>query len=231
MVAEQEGRPAVKVCGLTEPERIREACAMHASYVGFVFFPPSPRALSPEQAAALADAVAPPVRMVGVFVDPADEWIDHVLSFVPLDVLQLHGHETPERVRALAIRTGCRVMKAIRVEERADLEGIDAYAEAADMLLFDAKPPRDAGWPGGHGLPFDWTLLQELRLPLPWALAGGLTAENLAAAVRLVRPPIVDVSSGIEIRPGIKDPARLQAFLEEAARLRAADAADGGADP
>ncbi|MDF1587253.1 phosphoribosylanthranilate isomerase [Marinimicrococcus flavescens] len=231
MDGHHEARPAVKVCGLTQAERIGEACALGASYVGFVFFPPSPRALTPEQAAELAEAVKPPVKMVGVFVDAADEWIDHVLSWVPLDVLQLHGHESPARVRALATRTGCRVMKALRIEEKADLESIAPYAEAADMLLFDAKPPRDAGWPGGHGLPFDWTLLEGLRLPVPWALAGGLTAGNLEAAVRLVRPPLVDVSSGIEERPGIKDPAKLQAFLKEAARLRAADVAGEGANP
>lgn len=231
MGGEPQPAPLVKVCGMTEASRIREACALGASYVGFVFFPPSPRSLEPGQAAALADAVAPPVQMVGVFVDASDAWIDHVLSWVPLDVLQLHGHETPERVRELATHTGCRVMKALRIEDRADLEPIAAYAEAADMLLFDAKPPRDAGWPGGHGLPFDWTLLQGLELPVPWALAGGLTADNLRAAVRLVRPPLVDVSSGIEERPGIKDPARLEAFLREAARLRAAGAAGEGANP
>ena len=145
--------------------------------------------------------------------------IDALLQAVPLDVLQLHGYETPERVAEIALRSGCRVIKALRVETAEDLEPLPAYAEVADMILFDAKPPRDAAWPGGHGLPFDWRLLQGISIAKPWALAGGLHAGNLAAAVELTRAPIVDVSSGVESRPGIKDPAKLDAFFAAAHRV------------
>lgn len=211
----------VKVCGLTEAALLDQAVALGASYVGFVFFPPSPRAIAPAEAARLAERVPEAVQTVGVVVDPTDELLGGILSAVPLDVLQLHGHETPERVREIALRTGARVMKAIRVETADDLAGLADYEPVADMILFDAKPPRDAGWPGGHGLPFDWRLLADLRLAKPWALAGGLTPDNLGAAVELLHPPLVDVSSGIEWAPGKKDPAKLQRFMEEAARAGA----------
>ena len=221
----------VKVCGLREAERVEQACALGAAFTGFIFYPPSPRSLEPAAAAGLIDHVAEGVATVGVFVDPTDAWLDAVLSAVPLDILQLHGDESPERVAGLAVRTGCRVMKAIRMQDADDLARVPAYAAVADMLLFDAKPPRDAAWPGGHGLPFDWRLLQNIDPGRPWALAGGLTATNLEAAVDLVHPPIVDVSTGVEERPGVKDPARLRAFFEEASRLgaRAASPADGAA--
>lgn len=208
-----------KICGMTEPARVREAQALGASFLGFIFYPPSPRAIETSQAADLVALVEPPVRSVGLFVDPSDEEIGAVLGHVPLDVLQLHGEETPERVRAIGLRTGLQVMKALKVETAADLAPVDEFLDAADLLLFDARPPRDAAWPGGHGLPFDWRLLEGLRLAKPWALAGGLKPDNLAAAVQLVRPPIVDVSSGVESAPGVKDPARLEAFLKEVARL------------
>ena len=211
----------VKVCGLTEAPLLDQAVAGGASFVGFVFFPPSPRAIAPSEAAFLAERVPVEVQTVGVVVDPTDELLDGLLSVVPLDILQLHGHETPERVAAIGLRTGTRLMKAIRVETVDDLQPLAAYAEVADMILFDAKPPRDAAWPGGHGLPFDWRLLADLRLAKPWALAGGLTPDNLAAAVELLHPPLVDVSSGVERAPGKKDPAKLGRFMEEAARLGA----------
>ncbi|MFO1037079.1 MAG: phosphoribosylanthranilate isomerase [Geminicoccaceae bacterium] len=213
--------PLVKVCGMSEAPRIEEACALGAAFVGFVFYPPSPRAVDPATARQLAEHVAGP-RIVGLFVDAEDEAIDAVLRHVPLDILQLHGHETPERVRAIGLRTGLQTMKAIRVETADDLATLDEHVDAADLVLFDAKPPRTPGWlPGGNGLPFDWTLLADLRLTKPWALAGGLTPDNVAAAVRTTGAPIVDVSSGIESRPGVKDPARLASFLRTAASLPA----------
>lgn len=215
----------VKVCGLNEPERVAQACALGAAYVGFVFYAPSPRAVDPVRARELSEHVADGVETVGVVVDPSDGELDTLLGTVPLDVLQLHGHETPERVRDIALRTGCRVMKALRVEEAADLAPLDEFADTADMLLFDAKPPRDAGWPGGHGLPFDWQLLQGIRVAKPWALAGGLHAGNLEAAIRLTGAPMVDVSSGVETAPGVKDPAKLEAFFAAARRLGLARAA------
>ncbi len=218
----------VKICGLTEPGAIELACALGASYLGFVLYPPSPRFVPPERLAELLAHVPETVRTVGVLVDPTDAFLDHVLGLAPLDILQLHGAETPQRVRAIALHTGCRVMKAIRIGEAADLAVVPAFYEVADLLLFDARPPPGAAWPGGHGLPFDWTLLEGLDPPLPWALAGGLDAGNLAAAIGRLRPPIVDASSSLERAPGIKDPDKLRAFLSEARRLgaRRAEEAD-----
>jgi phosphoribosylanthranilate isomerase len=209
---------------MKDPERVREALALGAAYIGLVFYPPSPRALDPARAAELAALVEPTVRTVGLFVEPDERAIEAVLRYVPLDILQLHGDETPEQVRRLGLWSGLPVMKALRVEEAADLAPLDEHADAADMLLFDAKPPRRAdALPGGNGLPFDWRILERIALAKPWALAGGLNPDNLAAAVGLLRPPIVDVSSGIESRPGVKDKDKLEAFLREAARLAAQD--------
>jgi phosphoribosylanthranilate isomerase len=210
----------VKVCGMKDPARVQEALSLGAAFVGLVFFPPSPRSLDPARARELAQLVEPPARSVGLFVDASDREIEAVLRYVPLDILQLHGDETPERVGQVALLSGLEVMKAIRVEETADLAMLDEYADAADLILFDAKPPRRAdALPGGNGLSFDWRLLEVVELAKPWALAGGLGPDNLAAAVERVHPPIVDVSSGIESRPGVKDPARLEALLREAHRL------------
>jgi phosphoribosylanthranilate isomerase len=209
----------VKVCGLTEPERVEQAASLGASFAGFVFYPPSPRHLDPARARELVNLLPPGVESVGVVVDMNDAEIDGLLQAVPLDVLQLHGYETPERVEQVALRSGCKVMKALRVAEAADLDSLPAYAEVADMLLFDAKPPRDASWPGGHGLPFDWRLLQGMSVGKPWALAGGLHAGNLEAAVALTDAPMVDVSSGVESRPSVKDPAKLAAFFAAVGRI------------
>jgi phosphoribosylanthranilate isomerase len=213
---------AVKICGLTEPERLDDAVRWGADYVGFIFYPPSGRCLRPDLAHDLAARVPPGVEKVGVFVDPSDAELEAVLAHVPLDIIQLHGSEPAERIEAVGLSTGCRVMKALRVEEADDLATLDEYAAIADLLLFDAKPPRrpDA-IPGGNGLAFDWQLLAGLALTKPWALAGGITADNLAVAIDALRPTIVDVSSGVESRPGIKDPQKLRAFFDEVTRLRA----------
>jgi phosphoribosylanthranilate isomerase len=209
----------VKICGLTEAPRVEQAARLGASFLGFVCYPPSPRFIDPALARELVAGVPAGVESVGLVVDASDAEIDTLLQAVPFDLLQLHGYETPERVAEIALRSGCRVIKALRVEAAEDLRPVPAYAEVADMLLFDAKPPRDAAWPGGHGLPFDWRLLQDVAIEKPWALAGGLNADNLAAAVELTKAPIVDVSSGVESRPGIKDPARLEAFFAAAHRI------------
>jgi phosphoribosylanthranilate isomerase len=212
----------VKVCGMNDAARVRQAIDLGAAYIGLVFYPPSPRAVDAAQARALAEVVEGEAKLVGLFVDAGDGEIEAVLRHVPLDVLQLHGDESPERVRALVLLSGLQVMKAIRVEEADDLALLDEHADAADMILFDAKPPRRTdALPGGNGLSFDWRVLQGVQLTKPWVLAGGLNPDNLAAAVGCLHPPIVDVSSGIESRPGVKDPTRLAAFLEEAARLAA----------
>ena len=213
---------AVKICGVSDPRTVESAAALGARYLGFVFFPPSPRALSLDAAAALTDAVPPGIERVGVMVDPDDAMLDALLARVRLDILQLHGHETPARLAEVRARTGCKVMRAFRVAEAADVAAARDYAEAADLFLFDAKPRPDAVVPGGGGLSFDWGLLDGVAPGRPWALAGGLTPDNLAAAVRRTRAPIVDVSSGIESRPGVKDPLLLRRFLEEADRLRRA---------
>ena len=173
----------VKICGLTEPDRVVQAAELGAAFLGFVFYPPSPRYLDPARARELVSAMPAGPEAVGLLVDATDAEIDALLQAVPLDVLQLHGYETPERVAEIVLRSGCRVIKAMRVETADDLLAVPAYADAADMLLFDAKPPRDAAWPGGHGLPFDWRLLQSVSLARPWLLAGGLQATNLQAAV------------------------------------------------
>ena len=208
----------VKICGLTEPTRVEQAGRLGAAYLGFVFYPPSPRAVDPARARELAAAAPETAATVGLVVDASDAELETILEMVPLDLFQLHGYETPERVAEIALRFGCRVIKALRVETPEDLANLRAYAAAADMVLFDAKPPRDAAWPGGHGLPFDWRLLEGIDLEQPWLLAGGLHAGNVAAAVALTGAPIVDVSSGVESRPGIKDPERLDAFFAAVVR-------------
>ena len=208
----------VKICGLTEPERVAQAGRLGAAYLGFVFYPPSPRAVDPALARELAAAAPEGVETVGLVVDATDHEIETLLDAVPLDLLQLHGHETPERVAAIGLRFGCRTIKALRVETAEDLATLAEQADAADMLLFDAKPPRDAAWPGGHGLPFDWRVLEGRAPSGPWLLAGGLNADNVGAAVALTRAPVLDVSSGVESRPGIKDPAKLEAFFAAVAR-------------
>ena len=208
----------VKICGLTEPERVAQAGRLGAAYLGFVFYPPSPRAVDPALARELAAAVPESAETVGLVVDATDHEIETLLDAVPLDLLQLHGYETPERVAAIGLRFGCRTIKALRVETAEDLATLAEQADAADMLLFDAKPPRDAAWPGGHGLPFDWRVLEGRAPSGPWLLAGGLNADNVGAAVALTRAPVLDVSSGVESRPGIKDPAKLEAFFAAVAR-------------
>jgi phosphoribosylanthranilate isomerase len=210
----------VKVCGLTDARSLAAAIEGGARWLGFIFYPPSPRALTPRQAADLAAKAPASCRKVGVLVDPDDALIDEVLRAAPLDCLQLHGAETPARVAAIKARTGRAVIKALKIAQSADLLPIPGYAAVADLLLFDAKPPPDpALLPGGNGLSFDWRLLQGLKVGRPWLLSGGLSAGNLAAAVQLCAARAVDVSSGVERQPGQKDPARIRRFLEVAASL------------
>jgi phosphoribosylanthranilate isomerase len=208
----------VKICGLTEPGPVEQAGRLGAAFLGFVFYPPSPRCVDPALARELVALAPEGARTVGLVVDASDAEIEALLQAVALDALQLHGHESPERVAEVALRFGCQVIKALRVETADDLAALPAHAEAADMVLFDAKPPRDAAWPGGHGLPFDWRLLEGLALNRPWLLAGGLHAGNVAQALALTGAPLVDVSSGVESRPGVKDPQKLDAFFAAVAR-------------
>ncbi len=205
---------AAKICGLTEPESLRAAVAGGARYVGFVFYPRSPRAIAPPMAAELARLLPTGVRSVGLFVDPDDEFLEHVTGQVPLDLIQLHGAETPRRIAEIKARYALPVMKAIRVGGPEDLTAALEAAEVADRLLFDAKPPaKVSALPGGNGIAFDWTILAGRSWPRPWMLSGGLTADNVAEAVRVTGATEVDVSSGVEDRPGHKDPALVRAFL------------------
>lgn len=205
-------RTAIKICGLTRPGDIAAAAAAGAGYFGLVFFPRSPRAVTPESAAALAALVPEGAARVGLFVDPDDALLDATLAAVPLDVLQLHGAESPARVREIRDRTGLPVMKAVGVATPADLDALWDYGLTADLLLVDAKPAPGAALPGGNGLAFDWRLLAGRRLLKPWFLAGGLNPGNVAEAVRLTGAPAVDVSSGVERAPGDKDPDLIAAF-------------------
>ena len=204
-----------KICGLTRPEDVDAAGAAGASHVGFVFYERSPRHLSLERAAALAARVPSGVMRVALTVDAGDAALDALLAAVPVEMVQLHGAETPER--AAAIRRRIPVMKALGVREAADLAAVDAYADVADMILVDAKPAPGA-LPGGNGEAFDWALLTGRRWPVPWMLAGGLDAANVAEAVRVTGAPCVDVSSGVEAAPGVKDAARIAAFAEALGR-------------
>ncbi|MBB5516713.1 phosphoribosylanthranilate isomerase [Rubricella aquisinus] len=209
----------VKICGLTTPEGVMAAANAGAAYVGFVFFEKSPRNLTIEAARALAVEVPLGVAKVGLFVNSDDAFLDAILAAVPLDMLQLHGSESPERVAELRARHGLPVMKAIGVRVADDLEAVDAYATVADQLLIDAKPAPGADLPGGNGLAFDWTLLQGRRWPVPWMLAGGLTPDNVARACNLTGARQVDVSSGVESAPGVKDADLIAAFTRAAATV------------
>jgi phosphoribosylanthranilate isomerase len=186
--------------------------------VGFVFFPKSPRNVTVAEAARLAAAVPAGVAKVALTVDADDATLDAILAGVPVDMLQLHGHESPERVSEVRARYGLPVMKAVGVAGEADLAALDAYGRVADQLLVDAKPVPGAALPGGNGLAFDWRLIAGRRWPVPWMLAGGLTAENVAEAIRLTGARQVDVSSGVESVPGFKDPVKIEEFLDAAHR-------------
>ena len=208
----------VKICGLTTPESLRAALEAGARYVGFVFFAKSPRNLSPEAARTLAAEVPPGVAKVALVVDADDATLDEIAARVPLDMLQLHGRESPERVAGIRARYGLPVMKAIGIATEADLAAIARHEAVADQLLIDAKPAPGADLPGGNGLAFDWRLLAGRKWQKPWMLAGGLSPENVARAINLTGARQVDVSSGVESAPGVKDAALIRAFVAAAGR-------------
>jgi phosphoribosylanthranilate isomerase len=185
-----------------------------AAFVGFVFYRHSPRYVTVDEAAELAAKVKRGVKAVGLFVNPTDAELDGVLKFVRLDMIQLHGKETPARVDAVRLLTGLPVMKALGISTARDVGAAAAYEDHADWLLFDAKPPKDATRPGGNALAFDWTLLKTYSGKTPWMLAGGLTSKNVAAALKASGARAVDVSSGVESRPGVKSPAKIRSFLK-----------------
>jgi len=203
----------VKICGLKTPADIEAAAKAGAGYIGFVFFEKSPRSVTFAQARGLASLVPAGICKVALTVNMDDAGLDALLADVPIDMLQLHGHETPERVTEVKARYGLPVMKAIGVADANDLPQLDAYARVADQLLVDAKPPKNAALPGGNGLRFDWRLIAGRRWPVPWMLAGGLDADNVAEAIRLTGAGQVDVSSGVEHAPGVKDATRIADFI------------------
>jgi phosphoribosylanthranilate isomerase len=210
---------AAKICGLSSEAAVAAAVAGGAAYVGFVFYPPSPRSLSPARAGELCAAVPAAVRRVALFVDADDAAIAAVLAAAPIDILQFHGAETPERVADAKHRFDRQVMKAVAIAGNGDLAVAARYEAVADLLLFDAKPPPGATRPGGNGLAFDWQLIAGRDWRLPWMLSGGLTAELLPEAVRISGAAAVDVSSGVETAPGEKNLAKIRAFLGAAAVL------------
>lgn len=210
----------VKICGLSSPEAVQAVVAAGADFVGFMFYARSPRAVTVTQAAALARGVPAGIAKVGLLVDADDAAIADVLAHVGLDYLQLHGAESVERVVQIRARFGLPVIKAIAIAGSADIDRARAYEPISDILLFDAKPPqtKDA-LPGGNGLVFDWTLIAGRTWTRPWMLSGGLDAGNLAEAVRISGAKMLDVSSGVESAPGIKDVVKIRGFVEAAKKL------------
>lgn len=210
-----------KICGINSLEAARAAAEAGAGYLGFVFYPPSPRSLSPDAAAAIAREVDPGPQTVALCVDLDDGALSAILDAYPFDLLQLHGSEDPARVAEVRSRFGRRVMKAIKVAEAADLDAAADYEAVADRLLFDAKPPKAmaGALPGGNAISFDWTLLAGRTWAKPWMLSGGLDEGNVGEAVRISGASAVDVSSGVEDRPGVKNPRKIRRFLAVVDRL------------
>lgn len=204
---------AVKICGLSEPKTLQTAITAGARFVGFVFYPPSPRFVEFDIAYELARQVPTGVRSVGLFVNPSDEEISRITSGIQLDMIQLHGDESPGRVAEIKALTNMPVMKAIRVAGSEDLKDLEGFEAAADWLLFDSKPSK-ADLPGGTGESFDWTILAERELKKPWMLGGGLNKDNIKEALSILSPAAVDVSSGVESERGIKDESKIKSFIQ-----------------
>jgi phosphoribosylanthranilate isomerase len=211
----------VKICGLKTPEALDAALESGADLVGFVFFPPSPRTLGYEAARMLGQRVKSRAGKVALTVDATDEMLGEIVEALKPDMLQLHGTETPERVVAIRTRFGLPVMKALPIAERSDLSPIHIYAKVVDRLIFDARPPREATRPGGLGKPFDWHLLENVDPGIPFMLSGGLDVGNIADALAITHAPGVDVSSGVESAPGVKDVDKIRAFVRAARQAHA----------
>ncbi|MHA1567958.1 MAG: phosphoribosylanthranilate isomerase [Alphaproteobacteria bacterium] len=209
--------PKVKICGLRNASALDAAIGGGAAFVGFVFYPPSPRHVTPNDAGALVARLPERVKSVAVMVDPDDALIGAVMAAGPVSMLQLHGKESPERTAAIRARFDVPIMKAIAVSSADDVAVAERYLAVADWLLFDAKPPKRAGaLPGGNRHAFDWTLMAGRTWSLPWMLSGGLDTDNVAEAVQISGAAAVDVSSGVEQSSGVKDPALIQRFLDAA---------------
>jgi phosphoribosylanthranilate isomerase len=210
----------IKICGLRKEEALAAALAGGASHVGFIFFPKSPRNIDPAEAGRLRRLASGKAKAVAVTVDASDATLDVIVKAVAPDVLQLHGSESPARVRELKARYGLPVMKALSIREKPDLDRVADYAGVADCLLFDAKPPRGAKLPGGNGMAFDWRLLEGVDPAVPYMLSGGLNAGNIAEALATARPSGIDISSGVESAPGVKDVRLIEAFFRAVAGAR-----------
>jgi len=206
----------VKICGVTTPDIVAAAAEAGAAYIGFVYFEKSPRHLGIAEAAKLAIDVPMGICKTVLLVNPSDDLLTTYLDQVPIDMIQLHGSETPERVKKVKALTGLPVMKAVGISGPEDISKIDDFASVADQILVDAKPPKDADLPGGNGLAFDWGLIAGRRWSVPWMLAGGLTPENVAEAVNRTGARQVDVSSGVEATPGVKDADMISNFVSAA---------------
>jgi phosphoribosylanthranilate isomerase len=210
---------SVKICGLSDEAAVEAAVEGGAAMTGFVFFDASPRHVTPERAAELTKLVPGGIVKVGLVVDAPDALLDAITATAGIDMLQLHGTETPERTQDVREQFGFPVMKVLPVQDEADVDAVGNYQDIADRLMFDARPPEDASRPGGNARAFDWALLGGRTFKLPWLLAGGLTAENLAEAVAASGAVAVDVSSGVEDAPGRKNPDKIRAFLAAAQAL------------
>tara|TARA_R110002051_G_scaffold141578_1_gene214801 strand:+ start:44711 stop:45355 length:645 start_codon:yes stop_codon:yes gene_type:complete len=206
----------VKICGLRDKAGLASAIDAGADYLGFVFFSKSPRNVSIQTARALAVTVPVGIAKVALVVNADNDFLDHLTADVAIDMLQLHGAETPARVSEIKARYGLPVMKAVGVADAADVETLASYLQVADQILVDAKPPKDAALPGGNGLSFDWQLVAKRRWPIPMMLAGGLNPDNVSEAIALSGLRQVDVSSGVETAPGVKDPNLIAQFIRAA---------------
>jgi phosphoribosylanthranilate isomerase len=215
----------IKICGLKTPEALDAALAGGASHVGFIFFPKSPRNVAPDVAGRLRQAARGRALAVAVTVDADDAFLDEIVAAMRPDMLQLHGGETPARVAAVKARYGLPAVKAFAIREAADLKAIEPYRGIAERFLFDARPPKGSELPGGNGVAFDWALLAAAPSGTDYFLSGGLNAQNIGAALSIASPPAVDISSGVESAPGVKDPASIAAFfraVDDARKHRAA---------
>jgi len=210
-------KPDIKICGLKTPEAVDRAVARGATHIGFIFFPKSPRNIDPDVAGELADRVRGRVKIVAVTVNADDEELDDIVSLLRPDILQLHGNESPERVLHIKALYGLPVMKVFPVKEAADLDRIDPYIGVADRFMFDAKAPKGSELPGGNGVSFDWSLMASLDESVDYMLSGGLNKDNVALALASTKARAIDISSGVESAPGIKDLGMIDAFFDAVA--------------
>lgn len=209
----------VKICGITSVDAAQTAIDAGARFLGFIFYKDSPRYCEPEVVAEILSDIPERVSTVGVFVDDTNDYIKEVISEAPLDMIQLHGNESPERVREIRHEFSLPIIKVFRLESEADLTTVEDYIPTVDWLLFDTKPSLGE-MPGGNGRLFDWKILNDKEYQKPWMLSGGLNADNIAAAIDALNPRVLDVSSGVEKSPGVKDADKIRAFLANATRTR-----------